>query len=124
VSDSVLAEAKAVFRYYISKNLLSLPSDTSLETFSEVVDKVYKEKAEPLPLADAATAKQGQAITVADLLLRVHIGTVRSAVEALRALGKLPEFFAKTDDILLLYLDVLYNTEIDFNNHKIYLRLT
>ncbi|MCJ1314571.1 hypothetical protein MMC25_008253 [Agyrium rufum] len=124
VSDSVLAEAKAAFRHYIGKNLPSLPSDTSPETFSEAVVKAYKEKAEPPPLADAATAKQGQAVTVTDLLLRAHIGTARSAVEALQAPGKLPNFFAKTDDILLPYLDVLHGAEMDFNNHKIYLGLT
>ncbi|KAM5347080.1 hypothetical protein ACJ41O_010085 [Fusarium nematophilum] len=124
VSDSVLAEAKAAFRHYIGKNLASLPSDTTPETFSEAVDKAYKEKAEPPPLADAAAAQQGQAVTVADLLLRAHIGTARPAAEALQAPGKLPEFLAKTDDILLSYLDTLHGAEMDSNNHKIYLELT
>ncbi|KAI0546631.1 cysteinyl-tRNA synthetase [Xylaria curta] len=124
VSDSVLAEARAAFRYYIDKNLPSLPSDTSPETFSEAVSKAYKERTEPLPLADTTTAKQGQATTIADLLLGAHIGTVQSAVEALRTPGNLPGFFAKTDDVLLPYLDALYGTEMDSNNHKIYLDLT
>lgn len=85
VSDSVLAETKAAFRHYIEKNLPSLPSHTSPETFSEAADKAYEEKAEPSPLADAdaATAKQSQPVTIADLLLRAHIGTARSAAEAL-----------------------------------------
>lgn len=124
VSGSVLAETKAAFRHYIDKNLPSLPSHTSPETFSEAADKAYEEKVEPSPLADAATAKQSQAVTIADLLLRVHIGTARSAAEALRAPGKLAEFFAKTDDILLPYLDALHGADIDSNNHKIYLELT
>ena len=124
VSDSVLAEAKAAFRYYINKNLPSLPSDTSPETFFEAVDKAYKEKAEPRPLADPATAKQGQAVTVADLLLRAHIGTALSAAEALQAPGKQPEFFSKTDDVLLPYVDALHGAEMDSNNHKAYLELT
>jgi hypothetical protein len=47
-----------------------------------------------------------------------------SAAEALQAPGKLPEFFAKTDDILLRYLDALHGAEMDSNNHKIYLELT
>jgi cysteinyl-tRNA synthetase len=93
VSDSVLAEAKAAFRLYISRNLPSLPSDTNPETFSEVVDKAYKETAEPPPHADAATKKQGQAVTVADLLMRAQIGTAQSAVGALQAPGMLPFFF-------------------------------
>lgn len=124
VSDSVFAEAKAAFRQYIGKHLPSLPLDTSPATFSEAVDKTYKTKAEPPPLADAATAKQGQAVTVADLLLGAHIGTARSAAEALQTPGKLPDFFAKTGDILLPYLDALYGAEMDSNNHKIYLELT
>lgn len=124
VSDSVLAEVKAAFRHYIGKNLPSLPSDTSPETFSDTVDKAYKDKAEPPPLADPATANQGQAPTVADLLLRAHIGVARSAVEALQAPGKQSVFFAKTDAILLPYLDALHGAEMDSNNHKIYLDLT
>ncbi|KAI1344100.1 cysteinyl-tRNA synthetase [Xylariaceae sp. FL0016] len=124
VSDSVLAKAKAALRHYIGKNLPSLSSDMSLETFSEAADKAYKEKAAPPPLADAVTGKQGQAVAVADLLLRAHIGTAQSAAEALQAPGKLPDFFAKTNDILLPYLDALHGAEMDSNNHKIYLELS
>ncbi|KAK3692966.1 tRNA synthetases class I (C) catalytic domain-containing protein [Podospora appendiculata] len=126
VSDAVLAEAKAAFRHYIGKHLPLLPSDTSPETFSEAVDKAYKDKVEfpPGPPADAATAQQGQAVTIADLLLRAHIGTARSAAEALQAPGTLPEFFTKTDDVLLPFLDSLHGAEMDSNNHQIYLELT
>ena len=123
VSDSVSAEAEAAFQHYIGKNLPSLPSDTSTETFSEAADKAYKETAKPLPLADAVTVKQDQGVTVADLLLKAHIETARSAVEALQAPGNLPEFFARTDDILLPYLDALHGAEMDSNNHKIYQEL-
>lgn len=124
VSDAVLAEAKAAFQQYISKNLPSLPSETTPETFSRAVAEAYKEQAEPLPLADPTTAKQSGAATIAELMLRTHIGTARSAVEALRALRKLPEFFAKTDDILLPYLDTLHGADMDSNNHKIYMELS
>ncbi|KAM0449756.1 hypothetical protein ACHAO4_007422 [Trichoderma viride] len=124
VSGSVLAETKAAFCHYIEKNLPSLPSHTVPETFPEAADKAYEEKVEASPLADATTAKQSQAVTIADLLLRAHIGTARLAAEALRAPGKLPEFFAKTDDILLPYLDALHGADIDSNNHEIYLELT
>ncbi|KAK4994585.1 hypothetical protein LTR66_005421 [Elasticomyces elasticus] len=123
-SDSVLVEAKAAFRHYIGKNLPSLPSDTSPETFSEAANKAYKEKAEPPSPANTSTVKQGEDVAVADLLLRAHIETARSAVEALQVPGKLPDFFAKTDDILLPYLDALHSAEMDSNNRKIYLELT
>ncbi|KAI1356102.1 cysteinyl-tRNA synthetase [Xylaria sp. FL0043] len=124
VSDSVLAEAKAAFRQYISKNLPSLPSDTDPDTFFEAVEKAYKQIAKPLPLSDTATADQGQVPTVAELLLKAHIATARSAIEALLAPGNLSEFFAKTNDILLPYLDALHGAEIDSNKHKIYLKLS
>ncbi|KAK4031792.1 tRNA synthetases class I (C) catalytic domain-containing protein [Parachaetomium inaequale] len=115
VSDAVLAEARAAFRHYVGKNLSLLPSDTSPETFFEAVDKAYKDKVELPP---------GQAVTVADLLLRAHIGTARSAAVALQAPGPRPEFFAKTDDVLLPYLDSVHGAEIDSNHHHIYLELT
>ncbi|KFY46119.1 hypothetical protein V494_00607 [Pseudogymnoascus sp. VKM F-4513 (FW-928)] len=124
VNDSVLAVTKAAFRQYISKNLPSLPSDTSPETFSEAVDKAYKEKAEPPPPSNASTAKDGQAVTISDLLLKVHLKTAGLAVEALQFPGKLPQFFTKTDDILLPYLDGLHGAGIDSNSHEIYLGLS
>ncbi|KAI3323529.1 tRNA synthetases class I (C) catalytic domain-containing protein [Xylariaceae sp. AK1471] len=116
VSDSVLADTKVALQHYIGKNLPSLPLNTSPEAFSEAVDKAYKGKTGPPALAEA--------VTVADVLLKVRLGTARSAVEALQAPGKLSEFFAKTDDILLPYLDALHGAETDSNNHKIYLKLS
>lgn len=124
VSDAVLATANAAFQHYIAKNLPLLSSDTNPGTLSEVVDKEYKIKLELAPPADGATTEQGLAVTVADLLLRAHIGTAQSAPEALQALGTLPEFFAKADDVLLPYLDSLHSAEKDSNNHQIYLKLT
>lgn len=124
VSDSLLAGAKAAFQHYLGKNLPALPSDTSPDTFSETVIRMYKEKAELLSLADAADANQGQALTVDDLLLRAHVGTARSAAEALRHPGKLPEFYAKMDDILRPYLDAKHGAEVDSNDHSIYLELS
>jgi cysteinyl-tRNA synthetase len=121
VSDLVLAETKAAFRHYIGNKLPFLPSDTSPETFSGAVAKAYKEKPEPLPFADAATAKEGQADTEADLLLRASVETARSAAEVLQAPGKLMDFFAQTDDILLPYFDALFGAEVDSDDHKIFM---
>lgn len=124
VSGSLLTEVKAAFRFYISKNLPSLPSNTSPESLSEAVDIAYKEKADPPSLADAATVKQSQAVNIADLLLGAHVETAKLAAEALQAPGNLPEFFAKIDHILLPYLDSRHGAKIDSNNHAIYLDLT
>jgi cysteinyl-tRNA synthetase len=46
------------------------------------------------------------------------------AAEAQQAPGTLPEFFDKTDDILLPYLDDQHGAETDSKNHAIYLSLT
>lgn len=75
--------------------------------------KAYKEKAD-----------QGQAATEEDLRLKGHIGTARSAGEALQAPGKLDEFYTKINDILLPYVDALHGAEVDSNNHQIYLELS
>ncbi|KAK4161940.1 tRNA synthetases class I (C) catalytic domain-containing protein [Cladorrhinum sp. PSN259] len=112
VGDSLIAETKAAFKHYITKNLASLPSDTTPEAFSEVAAGIYKEKPE------------GEPLTVDDLLLRARIGTAKLAAEALQAPGTLADFFSQTDDVLLPYLDALHGAEIDSNNHKIYLELT
>lgn len=121
VSAPVLAETKAAFHSYVGKHLPSLPSDLSAESFLEAVAKTYPERTEPSPPADAATAKPA---TVADLLLKVHLGTARSAAEAFKAPAKRPQFFAQTNDILLPYLDAKHGAEIDSNNHEIHLGLS
>ncbi|KAK4097026.1 hypothetical protein N658DRAFT_518904 [Parathielavia hyrcaniae] len=111
--------------YFGFHNIPLLPSDTSPETFFKAVDKAYRDKADSPPPADTATAQQAQAVpTVADLLLRTHIATVRSAADALQAPGTLSEFFAKTDDVLLPFLDSLHGAAMDSNEHQIYLELT
>ncbi|ATY63297.1 cysteinyl-tRNA synthetase [Cordyceps militaris] len=124
VSDTVLTVAKAALRQYIAKNLPSLPSDTDLDTISKAVDKVYGEKVAPTAVANPAAARHSQAVTVDDLLLKAHLGTAQSAIEALHSPPKLPEFLAKTNDILLPYLDALHGADVDSNNHKIYLQRT
>ena len=124
VSDAVLSATRAAFGNYIGRNLPSLPSDTSPETFSEAVNTAYKEQVQPSPLTNDATAEQGQTVTIADLLFKVHIRTVQAAAEAVLAPGKPLEFFAKTDEILLPYLDSLHGAETDSDNHKIYLDLS
>ncbi|KAI0513262.1 cysteinyl-tRNA synthetase [Xylaria bambusicola] len=124
VNDLILAEAKAAFKHYIDNHLPCLSPDTSSEIFSEVVKKVYREIVEPLPLADATAIELAQTVTVANLLLRAHIGTAQSAAEALQTPGKLSEFLTKAEDIFLPYLDALQGAEVDSNDHELYLRLS
>lgn len=124
VSAALLAATEAAFQQYVRKHLPSLPLDIRPATFPEAVNKAYKEETKVQPVADATTAKQSQTVSVADLLLRVHIETARAAVDALLAPRKLPEFYARTDDVLLPYLDALHGAEMDSSDHKTYLELS
>ncbi|KIH89855.1 cysteinyl-tRNA synthetase [Sporothrix brasiliensis 5110] len=122
VSDSVLTETRAALQRYIGKNLASLPRDTSPETFVDAVDKAYgnhgrspQEQAVPVPA------------TVDELLLRAHIATARAAVDALvqpKHKQTPSEFYSKTDDILLPYLDALHGASVDSTDYQMYLALT
>lgn len=124
VSDPVLVATRTAFQQFIGKNLPLLPSETSPETFHEAVAKAYGEKGASPSGADSTAAKQMQTVTVADLLLKAHLGTAESAVEALQNPGTMPSFFSKTTEILLPYLDALHGAEMDSNDHKIYLERT
>ncbi|KAK4224062.1 hypothetical protein QBC38DRAFT_515729 [Podospora fimiseda] len=104
MNDAILSQTRAAFQHYITKNLPSIPSDTSPEAFSDLVARVYKDK-------------QGEPVTVDDLLLRARVGTARLAAEALQAPGSPVDFFSKTDDILLPYLDVLHGASMDSNKN-------
>ncbi|KAF2760585.1 hypothetical protein EJ05DRAFT_484297 [Pseudovirgaria hyperparasitica] len=115
ISPAVLEATEAAYRTYIGKNLPYLPPDTSPERFSEAVSKAYEDK------LDSA---RGQALTVDDLLLRAYIDTARSAVEALGAPENVSEFFMKTKDVLLPYLDALHGPSLPSDNYQIYMNLS
>nr|POE54175.1 putative cysteine--trna ligase [Quercus suber] len=123
VNDSVLAEANAALRHYIAKNLPSFPLDEGLGRFSEEASKVYPGDVEQKPLSESPELVQA-GTTVADLLRKAHMKVAQTAAEAFQAPGKLSDFFTKTDDILLPYLDLLHGAEVKSNNHNIYLELT
>lgn len=121
VNDAVLTAARAALRRYIEKNLPALPSDTTPETFSEAVANSYGQQLGHGSSADTAAAKQS---TVDDLLLKAHLETAKSAVDALLKCTGLSEFFTKTTDISLPHLDALHGAEIDSDNHEIFLERT
>lgn len=124
VTEPVLSIAKTAFQRYLSRNLPSLSPLTSPKDFLEVVKQAYNKLADLPPAADATISEQSRATAAATLHLRGHIATARLAAEALQTPGKLLDFFAKTDDILLPYLDAMRGAEIDSNDHEIYLQLT
>lgn len=98
---------------------------------TDIDDKIILQGCQKYLLARFKQQHTAEDDSVSDSLLaeteatfRRYIGTARSTVEALQALGKLPEFYAMTDDVLLPHLDALYVAEIDSDNHRIYLELS
>jgi cysteinyl-tRNA synthetase len=124
VDAVVLSETNLAFQQYISKNLPTLHSGTTFDTFATAVAQTYKEDVQPSSAIVSAHERSGEAVSIASLPLRAHIATARSAAEALQTPRTLSEFFAKTDDILLAYLDALYGADMDSDDHKTYLDWT
>ncbi|KAG2416098.1 hypothetical protein HFD88_007290 [Aspergillus terreus] len=118
VPEPVLAEAKAAVEFYMKKNLPLLSADVTPETYAAESDKAYKRIFEGKALEGDAPPGDTEA------KLKVHLRTVASAAEALQAPGKLSEFYGKTEDVLLPYLDSLHGSSIDSNDHSIFTRLT
>lgn len=61
--------------------------------------------------------------------IKMHLKTGASAVEALRRVKSeagysQDDFFTKTEDVFLPYLDSLHGKDIDANDHSIFTRLT
>ena len=118
VGQSVLEATRAALRLFLQKKLPAMPLDTAPDAVSKTLKNIYGEA------ANTNTAPDGQTATVEDLLLKAHIGTARSAAEALVSPGPQSAFFSKTDEILLPYLDSLHGVELDSKNHDIYLALS
>ena len=115
VPDSVLAEATAAFRQYVQKNIPLIPPEVAPESYNAEVDKAY---------GAVLNEQTGGGESPADPKLLMHIRTVKSAAEALVSPGKSSEFYAKTEDILLPYLDTLHGSSIDSKDHAIFTNLT
>jgi cysteinyl-tRNA synthetase len=124
VDAVVLSETNLAFQQYMERNLPLLPPGTNATSFAATVRQIYDDAIEPVGAASSTNPNQSEAVSVADLLLRAHIGTARSATEAINDPQTLTDLFAKTDDILLPYFDALYGADIDSDDHKIYLEWT
>jgi cysteinyl-tRNA synthetase len=121
VTDAIVQATESALQQYISKSLPSVSLEKSPGTLLKQLDEVLKDILEPQQVSPAA---KHEAITEADLMLRAHIATIRSAAAALQAPGNAPDFFARTQDILLPYLDALHGAKMDSNERDIYLNLT
>lgn len=120
VTNPVLALATTAFGAYIKKNLPLLPAETTAVTFSTEVAKAYRRVLGGQSLAEDTSQPPGDV----EAKLNMHIRTASTAAEALQAPDNLAGFYAKTEDILLPYLDSLHGSNIDSKDHSIFLHLT
>lgn len=119
VPHSVIVAAKAAFEQYTQKNLPLLPPDTNLDSFVTEVDKAYRRVYEGRAL-DEDNAAPGDR----EAKLKVHLRTATLAAGALQVPRKLSEFYTNTEDVLLPYLDSLYGSSIDSEDHSVFTSLT
>ncbi|KAF2140151.1 uncharacterized protein K452DRAFT_288920 [Aplosporella prunicola CBS 121167] len=118
----VLDTAKKAFEAYVKKNLPLLPADLQLTSFADESNKAYGHVLEGKALeGDAAPGDK-------EAKVKMHLKTASAAAQALilsesKAID-VTEFYTKTEDVLLPYLDSLYGSTIDSNDHSIFTKLT
>jgi cysteinyl-tRNA synthetase len=127
VDDIIVAKTNDAFQHYIRQNLPLLGETTGPETFASDVAKAYRRVLDGLPLAEG----EGAAVGDTEAKIQMHIRTATSAVEALQyatSQGKdtidAAAFYAKAQDVLCPYLDALYGSSVDSQNHSIFTKLT
>ncbi|KAI4092299.1 MAG: hypothetical protein LQ344_003543 [Seirophora lacunosa] len=117
VEETCLAALKA----YISKNLPLLPSETAPEEVSKQVEEHYD-------LVINGKSLDGGVPGDKEAKIKMHIKTALAASEAMTSLKTDPipskDFNDRVQDILLPYLDSLYGSTINANDHSIFTKLT
>jgi cysteinyl-tRNA synthetase len=113
-ATEAISVGRAAFKHYLSTRLPLLSSETTPEAYSAEAKRAYIHVA-------------GGAQTDQDAKLKMHINTCQSAAEALIALEKAPndtrlsDFFHQAKDVLHPYLDYLYGSTIDSQDHSIFI---
>ncbi|KAL8965988.1 MAG: hypothetical protein Q9197_006230 [Variospora fuerteventurae] len=117
VEDTCLAALKA----YIAKNLPLLPKDIDPQDVSKQIDNHYDSILNGKALDGGAPGDK-------EAKIKMHIKTVLVASAAMvsRKTGSIlqEDFNSQVQDILLPYLDSLYGSTINANDHSIFTKLT
>ena len=133
LDENVLQTARKAWDAYISKNLPLLPNNLTPGQYSEEAKRNYSHVLEGKSLANDGTPPGDKEAKV-----KMHLKTVSVAAEALAATSlsqppaasseaagiEITEFYNKTEDILLPYLDSLYGSSVDANDHTVFTKLT
>lgn len=121
--EKALGTTQEAFQTYAKKNAPLLPHGTTPEEYSTKSEEVYGSI-----LRGGSLAGSGIPPGDAEAKLKMHLRTLATASEALMDVRKdtIPpeEFYARSEDILLPYLDNLHGTEIDVSDYTIFTRLT
>lgn len=119
--ESVLV---AAIKAYVTKNLPRVDGETPADDLKKQVEQQYADVVDGKPLDGQGVPGDKEA------KIKMHIKTVLSASEALqewnegqisRVSDKLQD---KVQDVVMPYLDSLFGTTIDANNHSIFTKLT
>jgi cysteinyl-tRNA synthetase len=105
---------------YLEKNLPLIPSETTPETYTKEAERAYGHVLKGKSVANDSTPPGDKEAKV-----KMHLNTTRSAAEALKLEQKdLDVFGLKASGVLLPYIDSLYGSSVQGNDHEIFTKLT
>lgn len=125
LDTEVIETATKAFNAYVLKNLIELPSDLKPDSFDLESSQTYKAVLSGKSLAGDHVPPGDKEAKV-----KMHLKTASSAAGALVEAAKdskileVEEFYVRTQDVLLPYLDSLYGSKIDASDHSIFTKLT
>jgi len=105
---------------YLEKNLPLIPSETTPEAYTKEAERAYGHVLKGKSVANDSTPPGDKEAKV-----KMHLNTTRSAAEALQLEQKdLDVFGLKASGVLLPYIDSLYGSSVQGNDHEIFTKLT
>lgn len=119
IPEPVQTSAKAAWKQYQEKNLPLLPPESAPENFTKALEQSPYKK-----VLDGG-ALEGPAPGDKEAKIKMHIKTLDTAATALTTPDtSLPNFYSRTEDVLLGYLDSLHGKSIDAQDYSIFTKLT
>ncbi|KAF2269411.1 hypothetical protein CC78DRAFT_529201 [Lojkania enalia] len=123
ITDKVVGTTIKAFDAYVKKNLPLLSPDLKPDSFNKESTEIYANVINGKSL-DGTTPPGDK-----EAKLKMHLKTAGTAATALLSPSKstavdTAEFYAGAEDVLLPYLDSLYGSGIDANDHTIFTKLT
>jgi cysteinyl-tRNA synthetase len=123
ITKEVIDTTTKAFNAYVKKNLPLLSPDLSPENFNKESTEKYAAVIGGKSLDGTSPPGDKEA------KIKMHLKTAGSATTALLAPSQstdadVAEFYASAEDVLLPYLDSLYGSSIDANDHSVFTKLT